>query len=37
MKEEPWEVLSFPAIAEANEVHEIDTIWEPRRFIRRHD
>ena len=24
---EPWEVLSFPAIAEADEVHPIQTIW----------
>src|SRR5437764_9083101 len=27
-------VLSFPAIAEADEVHEIETIWEPQRFTR---
>jgi predicted phage terminase large subunit-like protein len=33
--QEPWEVLSFPAIAEADEAHEIDTIWGPRRFGRR--
>jgi predicted phage terminase large subunit-like protein len=33
--QEPWEVLSFPAIAEADEIHEIETIWGPRRFIRR--
>jgi hypothetical protein len=24
---EPWEVVSFPAIAEVEEVHEIETIW----------
>src|SRR6201986_4238730 len=28
--QEPWEVLSFPAIAEADEVHQIETIWGPR-------
>ncbi len=33
--QEPWEVLSFPAIAEADETHEIDTIWGPRCFARR--
>src|SRR5437879_5830936 len=33
--QEPWEVVSFPAIAEADEVHEIATIWGPRRFTRR--
>jgi predicted phage terminase large subunit-like protein len=32
---EPWEVLSFPAIAEADEVHRIETICEPRCFTRR--
>src|SRR5438552_3396992 len=32
---EPWEVLSFPAIAEADEVHQIETIWGPRCFSRR--
>jgi len=26
--QEPWEVLSFPAIAEADEQHEIETIWD---------
>ena len=29
------EVLSFPAIAEAPEVHQIETIWGPRYFRRR--
>src|SRR5215813_3821254 len=29
-----WEVLSFPAIAEADEMHEIETIWGPRCFKR---
>jgi len=33
--QEPWEVVSFPAIAEADEVHAIETIWEPRCFTRR--
>src|SRR6266446_6192206 len=28
--QEPWEVVSFPAIAEADEVHEIATIWGPQ-------
>jgi hypothetical protein len=32
--QEPWEVVSFPAIAEADEVHDIETIWGPKRFIR---
>src|ERR1700732_1208494 len=31
--QEPWEVMSFPAIAEADEVHEIATIGGPQRFI----
>src|SRR5712664_2384255 len=34
--QEPWEVVSFPAIAEADEVHEIATIGGPQRFTRRH-
>src|SRR5437660_3783819 len=33
--QEPWEVMCFPAIAEADEVHEIATIWGPQRFTRR--
>src|SRR3954453_21338547 len=33
--QEPWEVVCFPAIAEAEEVHDIETIWGPRRFTRR--
>jgi predicted phage terminase large subunit-like protein len=33
--QEPWEVVSFPAIAEADEVHEIATIGGPQRFTRR--
>jgi predicted phage terminase large subunit-like protein len=35
LTQEPWEILSFPAIAEADEVHEIETIWGPRCFRRR--
>src|SRR4029077_1922950 len=34
--QEEWEVLSFPAIAEADEQHEIETMLGPRRFIGRH-
>jgi hypothetical protein len=33
--QEPWEVLSFPAIAEADEVHRVETIFRARRFTRR--
>src|SRR5215472_9981257 len=32
--QEPWEVVCFPAIAEADERHEIDTIWGPQCFTR---
>jgi predicted phage terminase large subunit-like protein len=35
LAQEPWEVLSFSAIAEADEVHHIETIWGPRCFRRR--
>ena len=35
LEQEPWEVVRFPAIAEADEVHEIETIWGPRTYIRR--
>ncbi len=31
---EDWHVVSFPAIAEENELHEIDTPFGPRRFAR---
>jgi len=31
----PWEVVRFPAIAETDEVHKIETIWGPRTYIRR--
>src|ERR1700719_2361486 len=33
--QEPWEVLSFPAIAEADEEHRIQTILKPKCFRRR--
>jgi predicted phage terminase large subunit-like protein len=33
--QEEWEVVRFPAIAEADEVHDIETIWRPRSFTRR--
>jgi hypothetical protein len=35
LAQELWEMLSFPAIAEADEVHQIETIWGPRSFRRR--
>jgi predicted phage terminase large subunit-like protein len=35
LAQEEWEVLSFPAIAEADEVHRIETIWGPRCYRRR--
>jgi predicted phage terminase large subunit-like protein len=34
LAQEPWEVVSFPAIAEADEVHHVETIWGARRFTR---
>ena len=33
--QEQWEVLRFPAIAETDEEHQIETIWEARCFTRR--
>src|SRR3984893_16362295 len=36
LAQEPWEVVSFPAIAEADEVHRIETILGPRCFRPRH-
>jgi hypothetical protein len=30
LAQEPWEVVRFPAIAEAAEIHEVATIWGPR-------
>jgi predicted phage terminase large subunit-like protein len=35
LAQEPWEVVSFPAIAEADEIHEIETVLGPRCFTRR--
>jgi predicted phage terminase large subunit-like protein len=35
LAQEAWEVLNFPAIAEADEVHQIETIWGARSFRRR--
>jgi len=35
LAQEQWEVLSFPAIAEADEEHQIETIWGVRCFRRR--
>jgi hypothetical protein len=35
LAQEPWEVVCFPAIAEVDEEHEIETIWGPRCFRRR--
>jgi len=35
LAQEGWEVLSFPAIAETDEVHRIETIWGARCFRRR--
>jgi predicted phage terminase large subunit-like protein len=35
LAQEPWEVVCFPAIAEQDERHEIETILGPRRFTRR--
>ena len=35
LAQEPWEVVRFPAIAEEDEVHEIETILGPRTFMRR--
>jgi predicted phage terminase large subunit-like protein len=35
LAQEPWEILRFPAIAETDEMHQIETIWGPRSFARR--
>ena len=37
LAQEPWEIVRFPAIAEAGELHEIETVWGPRSFRRRRD
>ena len=33
--QEPWEVVCFPAIAEDDEVHPIETIWGQQSFTRK--
>ena len=35
LAQEPWDIVSFPAIAEADEEHRIETIWGPQSFARR--
>ncbi len=35
MKREGWEVLSFPAIAETDEIHVVDTLKGPQEFRRK--
>jgi predicted phage terminase large subunit-like protein len=35
LAQEEWEIIRFPAIAEADEVHRIDTLFGPRCFTRR--
>ncbi len=35
LKQEPWEVAAFPAIAEDDEAHQIETPGEPRPFQRK--
>ena len=35
LAQEPWELLSFPAIAEGDEMHRIGTMWGPWGFGRR--
>ena len=35
LEQEPWDVVRFPAIAEADEEHRIETALGPRRFRRR--
>jgi predicted phage terminase large subunit-like protein len=35
LMQEGWEVMSFPAIAEADEEHIVDTLFGRKRFIRR--
>jgi hypothetical protein len=32
--QEPWEVVSFPVIAEDDEVHDIETVWGQHSFTR---
>jgi len=35
MSQEDWEVVRFPALAEADEIWEVETVWGPRRCTRR--
>jgi predicted phage terminase large subunit-like protein len=35
LEQEGWELLSFPALAEADEEHVVDTVLGPRRFTRK--
>src|SRR5215831_3821195 len=35
LAQEPWEAVSFPAIAETDEEHRIETIWGSQAFTRR--
>src|SRR4051794_21133814 len=37
LEQEAWEVVRFPAIAETDETHEVETILGPRSFTRRRD
>jgi len=34
LAQEDWEVVRFPAFAEADEIWEVETVWGPRRFTR---
>ena len=34
LAQEDWEIVRFPAIAEADQRHAVDTVWGPRRFNR---
>ena len=35
LAQDDWEVLRFPAIAEEDEAHAVETVWGPRHFTRR--
>lgn len=34
VRQEGWDLVSFPAIAEADEEHSVDTLFGRKRFIR---
>ena len=34
LAQEDWEVVGFPAIAEEDEAHAVETVWGPRYFTR---